>query len=344
MISAGGNDTCALTSAGAVRCFVRRDPIDSPGFESGIAAIAQGWVHACALTTIGGVRCMGSNDAGQLGDNTTTYRSAAVDVSGLASGVAAIAAGGRHSCALTTGGDVKCWGSNGHGQLGIHSTIDSLVPVEVSSLANNASAIATGQDHSCARMADAHVQCWGSDFYGELGGNSGTRYAPAAVAGLGSGIAAVAAWGWHSCALTTGGGVKCWGDGTPFPVDIAGLGGGVTAIAGGCALLAAGSVKCFSIGNPAGLVDLAGFGSGVAALAAGAWYTCALTTERWCEVHRRIRFRPDRRRLRSWNGCRDLRRRDQHLRDHHGRRPQMLAKRERPAGDPHLRTWAREQK
>src|ERR1043166_7251965 len=99
------------------------------GLASGVRAIAAGGAHTCALTSTGGVKCWGSNFYGMLGDGTTTDRLTPVAVSGLASGVRAIAAGVDHTCALTRGDGVKCWGGNGNGQLGDGTTTDRHTPV-----------------------------------------------------------------------------------------------------------------------------------------------------------------------------------------------------------------------
>jgi hypothetical protein len=58
-----------------------------------------------------------------------------MEIEGLSSGVAAIAAGGRHACAAMREGGVKCWGDNWSGQLGngrpCSSWSSSTIPVEV---------------------------------------------------------------------------------------------------------------------------------------------------------------------------------------------------------------------
>lgn len=91
---------------------------DVLGLTSGVSRIAAGRHHTCALTTAGAVKCWGDNDFGQLGDGTLIDRSVAVDVIGLSANVAGITANDVHSGALTNDGGVTAWGGNLGGQLG----------------------------------------------------------------------------------------------------------------------------------------------------------------------------------------------------------------------------------
>jgi len=319
-ISGGGGQTCALTTSGSVKCWGwnsagqlgdgtftnRPTPVDVTGVTSGSAGIAAGADHTCALTTAGGVKCWGSNQTGALGDGTPVQRLTAVDATGLTSGVAAASAGGVHTCALTTGGGVKCWGDNAYGQLGDGTWIDSPTAVDATGLISGVAAITGRLRHACALTTAGLVKCWGWNSVGQLGdGTTVDRPTSVDVTGLTTGVAEISAGNGHTCALTNAGGVKCWGynaygqlgDGTATDsstaVDVVGLASGVTAISAGgvhtCALTSAGGVKCLG-GNTAGqlgdgtttdsstAVDVASLTSGVASISAGAVHTCALTT------------------------------------------------------------------
>ncbi len=106
-------------------------PVKVINMEAGAQSVVVGGSHTCALTKSGGVKCWGGNSSGQLGDGSTSDRNSPVDVTGMTSGVVAIAAGGSHTCAVLTGGAVKCWGLNENGQLGNGTNQDSSVPVDV---------------------------------------------------------------------------------------------------------------------------------------------------------------------------------------------------------------------
>jgi hypothetical protein len=265
------------------------------GLTGSVKAVAAGGAHSCALTMGGGVKCWGWNAYGQVGDGTVTNRATPRDVVGLASGVAAIAAGTYHTCALTTAGGVKCWGYNDYWQLGAPTGEYQTTPVDVVGLSSGIASLAPAFRHTCALTTNGGVKCWGDNLDGQLGdGTWASRWTPADVLGLTSGVTAVAAGGSHGCALTTGGGVKCWGDwGGRTPTDIQGLTSGAAAFstgsAHGCALTTTGGLKCRGandagqLGNgtttiPQNPTDVSGLTSGVASVSAGVNHTCAVTT------------------------------------------------------------------
>ena len=130
---ATGSPSCVLIS-GRAKCWgadTNWSPVDVPGLGPGVTATAAGGGHACAVTSAGGVKCWGTNEFGQLGDGTTADRSTPGDVSGLTSGVTAIAAGTFHTCAVMRAGGLKCWGLNAQGMLGDGTEEIRLRPVNV---------------------------------------------------------------------------------------------------------------------------------------------------------------------------------------------------------------------
>lgn len=306
-INVGYGHTCALIADGKVKCWgdnvfgqlgnggaLLSVPVDVIGLGGDVQGISTGGgYHTCIVTESGEVRCWGNNSHGQLGDGSLLNADAPVVVSDLAASVRIVEVGYQHSCALTTGGAVWCWGRNDRGQLGDGSNSNSSTPVEVFGL-SDALAISAGDSHTCALRTGGGVTCWGGNSLFQTG-----------VPGLESDVQAISAGAGHTCALTTGGAVKCWGanwngqlgdgsfDNSADPVDVVGLGSGVQAISAGvshtCAVISGGTAQCWgwnrdgqlgdgSYGDSSVPTDVVGLGSGVQSISAGDWHSCALTS------------------------------------------------------------------
>jgi alpha-tubulin suppressor-like RCC1 family protein len=210
-VKCGGDNSYGELGDGTI--FNRLTPVDVVGLTNGITAIAAGGDFSCALTSAGGVKCWGLNADGELGDGTCIGSITPVDVSGLTSGVTSISAGFYHMCAVTDSGGAKCWGDNAVGQLGDGTQTHRCAPVDVYGLTSGIKSITTGIYHTCALTISGGVKCWGENPVGELGnGTYDDSPLPTDVVGLTSGITAIDAGDANTCALTNAGGLKCWGD------------------------------------------------------------------------------------------------------------------------------------
>lgn len=81
--------------------------------------------------------------------------------------------GEQHGCVLFSNGTVRCWGDNRYGQLGLGHTQplpeEAFANARDVGLAGPAVEISARGDHTCARLEDGTVQCWGDNRAGQLG-------------------------------------------------------------------------------------------------------------------------------------------------------------------------------
>jgi alpha-tubulin suppressor-like RCC1 family protein len=135
-------------------------------------------------------------------------------------GVVSIALGGYHTCALTGGSSIYCWGSNSHGQLGAEVAVgeNSGTPEAVTGILQasggaSVTSIALGMVHSCVLFQSGFVWCWGDNSRGQLGiGFSGNMFStPQLVSGLSSMVTFLSVGAHHGCATTLSEHVWCFG-------------------------------------------------------------------------------------------------------------------------------------
>ena len=183
----------------------RNAPVRVGGLSSGVQDIAAGHSHSLALKSDGTVWAWGKNEYRQLGDGTTTDRSAPVQVGGL-SDVKAISSGGQHGLALKSDDTLWAWGKNQFGELGDGTTTNRSTPVQVLS---EVKAVAGGQLYTLALKKDGTVLAWGRNNFGQLG--TGTTTDSSTPVQVLSDVKAIGTGYAHSLALKNDGTLWAWG-------------------------------------------------------------------------------------------------------------------------------------
>jgi alpha-tubulin suppressor-like RCC1 family protein len=220
LVSFGAFHACAAMTAGGVKCWgfnayrqlgdgladdVRPVYVTSPQYVVGLEQssgvtrdLFTQAVHNCALLYDKNVKCWGDNTYGLLGNGNTDPTGALVSPAGLGSGAVLKLTGGvLHNCVLldpaiaaSATNNVKCWGDNSRGQVGISSPVGPgvllttptavVVPDATSYTAQftTGAGLGGGTMFTCAAEVDVirsgttsigETLCWGANRWGELG-------------------------------------------------------------------------------------------------------------------------------------------------------------------------------
>ncbi len=122
-----------------------------------------------------------------------------------------ISSGFNHSCAIVTGGQLRCWGINTHGQLGFGPLSNQVVGPQTV-IAAGVLEVFAGWYHTCATLTGGELRCWGWNQEGQLGiGTKGLAPALTPVSVIPRDVMSVAMGRDHTCALFKSGELRCWG-------------------------------------------------------------------------------------------------------------------------------------
>lgn len=256
--------------------------------------------YGCALLTGGILKCWGTAWASFM-----QWSSVAEPYS--SSIYTKVAGHYSHICGISDTAELKCWGANAFGQLGLGDYSTRSNPTAVDSGTSYAQ-VDLGSVHTCAITTAGALKCWGSGSDGRLGTGSSLTWTTPQLIDSGVNYSVISGGQDHTCGITTTGVLKCWGDNS-----LAQLGNGTTtdqyspvvidsgvsysSVSAGkvhtCGITTTGVLKCWGYNGLGQLGDSAANDSGqdyaslphvidsgvtYSAVSAGAASTCAITT------------------------------------------------------------------
>jgi alpha-tubulin suppressor-like RCC1 family protein len=179
-ITAGRSHSCGVSTTNVAMCWGSNTSGQLGGGTQGGSTLAvavagslafthlsAGADHTCGVSTTNQVLCWGSDNFGQLGDGTPGGVSTTPAPVAGATPFSAVSAGGLHSCGLSTGGALYCWGFNASSQLGDGMAAQRNSPFLVSG-GGVSTAVSSGASHACGVRAGVAV-CWGSNQTVQIG-------------------------------------------------------------------------------------------------------------------------------------------------------------------------------
>ena len=153
--------------------------------------------HTCAIDTDGGLWCWGTNNSGQLGNNSQDFSVHATPIRvGSDADWAGVTSLAAHTCAIKRGGTIWCWGY-GDSRLGLGPVGDQLVPAQVGA-GDDWGTIDAGYRHTCATKLNGTLWCWG----GMVPSNWAIVMEYPTQIGTTTDSEWVGAGGWNACTIT----------------------------------------------------------------------------------------------------------------------------------------------
>ncbi len=273
-IAANFQNACAILDDYSVRCWgLGTSAVNGQGNTTAYSSppatavnlgtnklaidLKVGWYGVCVLLSDSSIKCWGQNFNGFLGQNIAHNTIIGDSAAEMGDNLPAINFGvngasetytvksftignsdsvnGASGCAILHDGDVKCWGFNTDGELGIDNMVHVSSPTPavantpVTYLGQDATQIFSGSTHHCAILVDLSMKCWGSNDTGQLGIASTSDWGVNATTrsmtllgplnfGPGVGVLSGSAGSYgasadsHTCAILTSGELKCWGE------------------------------------------------------------------------------------------------------------------------------------
>ena len=219
-VKVGKHHICAITNLKQIKCWGQNSVFQVSGATSA-STVTQPMLidnvnqylklsvadnYSCAITTNYELKCWGQSQSyfSELNflspttvDSSNQYKHISVNEDSM--------------CGLLVDGTLRCRGSNANGQLGDGTQIDQTAGFVTIDSANKYTDVIVGSQHTCGKTISGQINCWGDNYYAELGINVESLQNTPTQIDSSVTYSQVAIGNYHTCGITSDGILKCWG-------------------------------------------------------------------------------------------------------------------------------------